>query len=171
MRAFHPRQALLFLLGLFALRWIAHFALFSDGMAVAQLAALDLGALVVLILSALLGPGVGKQFGSIMAYFLIVGLAIAGIGYLADLGGSRHVSRMGGFIAILGAGAGLCLATKTWNQAIWIMGLLAVAGGTYGLLQLQQALDAVLISAPYVVASVVFVVTGATQHTNPTAER
>jgi hypothetical protein len=163
MKAFNPRQGLLLLLALFALRWVAHFVLFSDGAAVAELAALDAAAVVVLILSFALGPNVGAHVGSILAYVVSIGLVLGGIGYLAELARSRHLSQMSAFISIMGAGVGLCLATKTWNQAVWVMGLLAVGGGCYGLTRIHQQLDALVIATPYILVAIVFVVTGATR--------
>jgi hypothetical protein len=161
MKPFHPKHALTFVISLLAVRWLAHFVVFRDGVAIAELVGVDIGATVVLLLSAMLGPNVGKHLGSILTYALVVGLTAVGVGYLAQTFGSRHLSQMSGFISILGAGTGLCLATTRINEARWLMGLLAVGGGTYGLTQIHQPLDALLIASPYVVASVVFVVTGA----------
>lgn len=163
MKAFSPRQGLLLLLVLFALRWTLHFVLFSDGVAVAELAALDVAAVVVLMLSFALGPNVGAHLGSILTYVVVIGLLLVGIGYLAQVIRSRHLSEMSAFISILGAGVGLCLATKTWNQAIWIMGLIGVGGASYGLIRIHPQLGALVIAAPYVLAAVVFVVTGASR--------
>ncbi|WP_437977124.1 hypothetical protein WMF11_08635 [Sorangium sp. So ce295] len=152
---------MLLLLGLFVLRWVVHFALFSDGVAVAEIAGIDAGAVLVLVLSFALGPNVGRHFGSITLYFVIVGLAIAGVGYLAEVIRYRHLSLMSAFITIMGAGAGLCLATRTWNQAIWITGLLAIGGASYGLTRVHQPFDALVIASPYVLSAIVFVITGA----------
>jgi hypothetical protein len=67
---------------------------------------------------------------------------------------------MSAFISIMGAGVGLCLATKTWNQAVWVMGLLAVGGGCYGLTRIHQQQGALVIAAPYILAAIAFVVMG-----------
>jgi len=163
MKAFSPRQALVVVLALFIARMAIHLVLFSDGIAVAELAGLDAAAIVVLVLSSALGPNVGAHVGSVLLYFLVVGLALVGVGYLAQVLRSPHLSAMSSFVSIMGAGVGLCLATKSWNQAAWVMGLLAVGGGCYGLTRIHQPFDALVIAAPYVVAALLFVVTGASR--------
>jgi hypothetical protein len=49
------------------------------------------------------------------------------------------------------------------------MGLLAVGGGCYGLTRIHQPLAALVIAAPYVLAAIVFVVTGATRQRQASA--
>jgi hypothetical protein len=141
------RNAAIAILVLDAVRLPVHWLLFRDASALTQIAALDLGALVLLAVAVIVTPSSGTFFGSLTFSAVALGVPLALLGYATEKLGSHHLANMMGCVGLLGAGAGMCAASVT-RRALAVFGLIALAAGTYFLVNIHQTNESLLIAAP-----------------------
>lgn len=131
------------------LRAVVHVIVFRDGVALGQIALLDLGAFVLMVISLFIGPVAGRAFAGVTLFALAVGLPLAGIGAAFDLLlGSMHLSEMSSFVGLAAIGAGLA-GVGPWHA---LVGAAMAVGGTYGLTQIHDPLESLLVAAPILLA-------------------
>jgi hypothetical protein len=130
----------------------ADFASFRDGTAVLQILALDVAALPILAIAAAVGRVIGKQFASVVALFVGVGIPVALFGAVFDALGSAHLSSLSGCTSLVAGGAGLCLATRE-NRIAPVLGVIAVGIGVYALVSIHDVVESAMIAAPLVVVA------------------
>ena len=121
---------------------------------------LDLAALIPLVLAIGAGHMLGEAFGSVVLSLLIIGLPVAGLGWLSERVAGKATSALLGILCLLGIGVGFCLAAPARRDRfmrvfITILGVAALALGAK-LLTEGHPRDAVIwIALPYALAAVV----------------
>jgi hypothetical protein len=158
------RQLILLLVAAIVVRDVVHLISFRDPIALAQITLLDLTAVLLVTIARLAGTLVGRAFAGVTVFALAAGLPLAGIGAGIDLLlGSPHLSKMSGFVAI---GAGLA-GVGPWHA---LLGAALLFGGSYGLTQIHDLPESMLVLGPLVLAYLLFALETMRRPSTPTAD-
>lgn len=151
------REATLCIGLLSLLRLVVHYLYYQDPIALLEISGLDVGLLLLTALAFAAGPTLGAYFASVIVTVLLLGLPLVVLGYLAEVLDGRHLSDLMGLSGLLGIGVGFCIAASE-KKFLWLLGLPAVGGAVYGLTQIHQVLESLLIAAPSLLLVLLLVV-------------
>jgi hypothetical protein len=161
------RQLILLLVAAIVVRDVVHLISFRDPIALAQITLLDLTAVLLVTIARLAGTLVGRAFAGVTVFALAAGLPLAGIGAGIDLLlGSPHLSKMSGFVGLVAIGAGLA-GVGPWHA---LLGAALLFGGSYGLTQIHDLPESMLVLGPLVLAYLLFALETMRRPSTPTAD-
>ena len=148
------RALLVLAVSLAAVRTLVHFAINGLLDDLANLALLDLTALLIMMIARQVVPSLGEYFGSLLLTFVATLLPLAGMGWVLETFASAHVSLLGAFMGLIAIGTG-GVAGSPVRSIQFVIALPVLVGGCYGLSQTHPIVsDVVLLAAPYVLVAI-----------------